>query len=80
MSHLHQLFASILAIHGMPQGGDTSPVRRAAYVSDLLKMDWHFEQCDDHTKWRASRKELTRLREEQRDIDPDGSAGALPGG
>jgi hypothetical protein len=70
---LHPLFASILALHGMPQDADTLPVRRAAYVSDMLRFDAQFEHSDDQRIWRAGRDELQRLRTLSHEVDPDGS-------
>ena len=73
MSNLHPIFRGILAMHGMPEAEDALPVRRAAYVSALLRMDWQFEHSDDAQRWRESRDELRRLRAEQKSVDPDGS-------
>jgi hypothetical protein len=72
VSTLHPLFRSILALHGMPEACDEFPIRRAAYVSALLRMDWLFEFSDDHLRWRAAREELHRLRAERKVVDPDG--------
>jgi hypothetical protein len=72
-SQLHPIFASILAMHGMPQDADALPIRRAAYVSDLTRMDWQFEHSEDQRVWRAGRDELTRLRAERAAVDPDGA-------
>lgn len=47
------------------------PVRRARYVSALIRMDWSFEFSDDHAVWQRGRDELTRLRAERDAIDPD---------
>ncbi len=52
---------------------DPTPLRRAAYVSALRRMDWTFENSDDQRRWRAARDELERLRAERVQVDPDGS-------
>jgi hypothetical protein len=64
---VHPVFAGIL------QGFTEIPlqVKRADYVSRLLKFDWRFEWCDDGARYRAARAELEALRELQVDVDPD---------
>lgn len=47
------------------------PVRRAQYVSDLIRFDAQFEFSDDQRAWRKGRDELKRLRAERDLIDPD---------
>lgn len=49
---------------------DAMPVRRATYVSDLLRFDWHFER-GSHDAWKRGAAELERLRAEREQIDPD---------
>ena len=47
------------------------PIRRAEYVSALLKHDWQFDYSDDHRVWTAGRDETKRLRLERAVVDPD---------
>lgn len=47
-------------------------MRRARYVSALLRADWSFEQAEGNA-WRRGRDELQRLRAEQAEVDPDGA-------
>lgn len=49
---------------------DAMPVRRATYVSDLLRFDWHFEQRGNDG-WQRGMAELERLRTEREQVDPD---------
>ena len=44
-------------------------LRRAEYVSRLLKMDWQFEHAPAE-QWRAGRDELAQLRRLQIEADP----------
>lgn len=44
-------------------------LRRAEYVSRLLKMDWQFEHAPAE-QWRAGRDELAQLRRLQIEVDP----------
>lgn len=44
-------------------------LRRAEYVSRLLKMDWQFEHAPAE-QWRAGRDELAQLRRLQIETDP----------
>lgn len=44
-------------------------LRRAEYVSRLLKMDWQFEHAPAE-QWRAGRDELAQLRRLQAEVDP----------
>ena len=44
-------------------------LRRAEYVSRLLKMDWQFEHAPAE-QWRAGRDELAQLRRLQVEVDP----------
>lgn len=65
--NVHQIFAGILS--GIEQ--QPEQLRRAQYVSRLVRMDWEFERSDDGRAHRAGRDELQALRELQADIDPD---------
>ena len=70
MGHLHPVFGAILAAHGMPQDPDPDPATQQ-YEQDLRDFDWTFEFSDDHHVWTQARRELARLRELQRTLDPE---------
>lgn len=53
------------------------PVRRAHYVSALIRFDWTFEASSDQRVWRLGRDELKRLRAERAVVDPDGKLWAI---
>lgn len=64
--NVHPLFAGVLAsIEQAPE-----QIRRAQYVSRLVRMDWQFEHAPSE-QWRAGKEELMALRELQISIDPD---------
>lgn len=57
-----------------PERAPLEPIelRRARYVSGLLRMDWDFEYAP-HQEWAAGRDLLQLLRAQQRELDPDGA-------
>lgn len=63
-SHLHPIFAGILA----QAAAVPSQVRRAEYVSRLLRMDWQFEHAPAE-QWRKGRAELEALQKLREEID-----------
>jgi hypothetical protein len=73
------LIAAILADPGvgvdfkaaLGRAEEAKCLRRAEYVSALLKMDWQFEHADDHRVWEAGRAELVRLRDLRYFLDTD---------
>ena len=80
-SHLHPLSAGLLAPFAgaamQPQPVGTlatgeAAIKRAAYVSALVKMDWSYEFSDDGRVWAAGRDALAALRAMQAEIDPTG--------
>lgn len=62
--HVHPTIMAAVASH-------IEAMRRARYVSDLLRADWHHEWSDDQRVVQAGRQELARLRQERAEIDPD---------
>ena len=63
-SGLHPIFAGILAqVAAVP-----SQVRRAEYVSRLLRMDWQFEHAAAE-QWRKGRAELDALQKLREELD-----------
>lgn len=78
--HVHPIFQQMLntfagaATSPQPVGalatGDAA-IRRAAYVSALVKHDWSAGFSDDGRKHAEERIAYAKLREEQRAIDPD---------
>lgn len=58
---------------GAPPEDAALALRRAAYVSAILKFDSQFEFSDDQRVWRAGRDELRRLRTERAAVDADGA-------
>lgn len=62
---LHPVFADILRDASLIP----AQLRRAEYVSRILKMDWDFEQAPAE-QWRAGRDELVCLRRLQVEVDP----------
>lgn len=66
MSSVHPLIAGILDQSAQLP----AQVRRAEYVSRLIRMDWQFEFADDARPYRAGRDELMALRQLQIELDP----------
>ena len=65
MDNVNPLIAQVLrAAADIP-----AQLRRAEYVSRLLKMDWQFEHAPAE-QWRAGRDELAQLRRLQIEVDP----------
>lgn len=58
---------------GAPAEDQALVLRRAAYVSSILKFDHQFEFSDDHRVWTAGRNEIKRLRAERAVVDADGA-------
>jgi hypothetical protein len=57
-----------------PLDGDhVLALRRAAYVSAIIKFDHQFEFSSDQRVWQAGRNEIKRLRAERAAVDADGA-------
>ena len=65
MDNVNPLIAQVLR----DAAGIPAQLRRAEYVSRLLKMDWQFEHAPAE-QWRAGRDELAQLRRLQAEVDP----------
>lgn len=67
--NVHPIFAAVL------QQAAELPVqvRRADYISRLIKMDWEYEHSDDASVRRRWREELIALRQLQVELDPSAS-------
>lgn len=67
--NVHPIFAAVL------QQAAELPVqvRRADYISRLIRMDWEYEHCDDEAVRRRWRGELINLRQLQVGLDPTAS-------
>lgn len=67
--NVHPIFAAVL------QQAAELPVqvRRADYISRLIRMDWEYEHCDDEAVRRRWRGELINLRQLQVELDPTAS-------
>ncbi len=72
VSNLHPLFAEILAAHGLQQADPPAPVKRADYVSALIRMGWTIDSVDGYLASDAGQAELARLRKMRREVDDVG--------
>lgn len=72
VSNLHPVFAGILAAHGLPQDEHPVPVKRADYVSALIRMGWTIDSVDGYLASDAGQAELARLRKMRREVDDVG--------
>lgn len=72
VSNLHPVFAGILAAHGLPQAEPPAPIKRADYVSAMIRCGWTIDSVPGYLDTDCGRAEVDRLWEMRKAIDPVG--------
>lgn len=71
-NQLHPVFAGILAAHGMPQDQPPEPIKRAAYVSALIRCGWTIDSVPGYLDTEAGKAAVDALWAHRKAIDPLG--------